>query len=177
MVKKIDYEAFKNPGAERSVTVNNRKPDGRTKTGSKMDIVKVLNLRDCHGLSFADIGKMLGFSRQNVNHCYKQFVKLFPDYQQTELYKDNKVSYLTQAEFILLQDLLDEDKRTKASLNNTGYVWDKVFNNNRAEQGKAGAGGVTVNIDIAYQEAEARSKTLRLGHGSVEVSVNTEDID
>jgi hypothetical protein len=138
-----------------------------------LDIKKILNLRDCHGLSFADIGRQLNCTRHAANYAYKQFTKQFPDYEQTKLYEANKISYLNQAEYLLLQDIVSEDKREKASLNNSGYVWDKVFGRNREEQGKGTGSGTTITIQMVYQEAEAHTKQIRQAHGQVQVSVNT----
>ena len=47
--------------------------------------------------------------------------------------------------------MADEEKRKKASLNNSGYVFNVVANNNRLEQGKATS---NVNFHVLSQTVE-----------------------
>ena len=158
------------PNAETQIAESTNLPN--PKKNGKLDIIKILKLRDAHGLSFADIGRQLGKPRQSIRFAYNRFVQHFPDYQQTELYNENKINYLTQVEYALLQEIMSTDKLKKASLNNIGYVWDKVFNNNRSEQGKS-SGGTHVTIQIAYQEAANSAKKLR-SNQQVEVRSGTD---
>ena len=64
----------------------------------------------------------------------------------------------------MLQDLSSEDKRAKASLNNVAYAFNQIHTARRLEEGKSTAGGVTVNIELTYQEATKASRELRMKH-------------
>ena len=58
-----------------------------------------------------------------------------------------------------------------ASLNNVAYSYNQIHTARRLEQG-LGGGGVTVSIEVVYQDAEAEAKALRKKHGKVQVSIN-----
>ena len=149
------------------------------KPKDSIDILKVVNLHDQNKLSFSKIGRLIGYSKSRVHQAYQDFYSMFPNVtsQEVRVYADNKPAYLNYAEYVVLQKLMDDDKLEKASTNNLGYVYDKLYGRNREERGLATSGGVTVNIEIAYQEATDRSRDLRLKHaGSSETIVMDNDL-
>lgn len=139
------------------------KPDGRTKHANKLDIRKVIKLKDVNGLSIAEISRQLGYSEPYIHKVYKDFRKLMPSAEVSETYDTNRASLLSGMEYKLLENLAKEEKLSKASLNNVAYAFNQIHTARRLEEGKA-TGGVTVNIEIAYQQATDQAKEMRLQH-------------
>ena len=148
----------------------NTKIDKRTKNGKKLDLAEVIKLKDVNNLSYNQIGKQLGYSGPYIHKAYNKFKDLVQDTDTSNNFSDNRVRILSSIEMNMLQDMVDKDKRTKASLNNVAYAFNQIHTARRLEEGKGVAGGVTVNIEIAYQEATDRSRDLRLKHIGQSVS-------
>ena len=134
------------------------------RNGKKLDIMQVLKLRDVHGLKWADISKQLGYSEPYIIKVYQDFRKIMPSHEISESYDANRTNLLSGMEYKMLQNMSNEDKLQKASLNNVAYAFNQIHSARRLEEGKGVAGGVTVNIEVAYQEATELSKALRLKH-------------
>jgi transcriptional regulator with XRE-family HTH domain len=148
------------------------KIDKRTKNGKSIDLKELLTLRYSKDLSINKIADLMGYSKQYVSTTLRSFSDLLPNPEILKTYEHNRASILSYAELNLLRDVTDDDKRSKASLNNTAYALDKIAMLRRLEEGKNVAGGVTVNIEIAYQEATELSRKVRLKHagtGSTEI--------
>ena len=159
------------------LTTKNTKIDKRTKNGKKLDLSEVIKLKDVNNLSYNQIGKQLGYSGPYIHKAYNKFKDLVQDTDTSNNFSDNRVRILSSIEMNMLQDMVDKDKRTKASLNNVAYAFNQIHTARRLEEGKGTAGGVTVNIEIAYQEATDRSRDLRLKHaGSSETIVTDNDL-
>ena len=153
------------------------KIDKRTKNGKKLDIAQVIKLKDINRLSFQDIANKTGYSKPYVHTAYTEFKKLLPSIPELETFKNNRANLLSGIEYKMLQNIADDDKISKASLNNVAYSFNQIHTARRLEEGKGTAGGVTVNIEIAYQEATDRSRNIRLKHiGSNEPIVIDNDL-
>ena len=153
-----------------NLTLHNNKIDKRTKNGKKLDIRKVLKLKDVNGLSFAEIARALDYSEPYIHKVYKAFKSFMPSGEISESYETNRSNLLSGMEYKLLQNLAKEDKLKKASLNNVAYAFNQIHTARRLEEGKGIAGGVTVNIEIAYQEATELSRNIRMKHAGSSVS-------
>jgi len=103
----------------------------------KVDVAKALELRVKKGLSFKEISRYFDCSLQAVEQSLSKFTKLLKDDLNIETYKINKADILSSMELTLINDLADEGKRDKASLNNIAYALKEVNNMNRLEQGQA----------------------------------------
>ena len=153
------------------------KIDKRTKNGKKLDLAEVIKLKDVNNLSYNQIGKQLGYSGPYIHKAYNKFKDLVQDTDTSNNFSDNRVRILSSIEMNMLQDMVNVDKREKASLNNVAYAFNQIHTARRLEEGKGTAGGVTVNIEIAYQEATDRSRNIRLKHiGSSEPIVIDNDL-
>ena len=147
-----------------ALKIPDTKIDKRTKNGKKLDLAELIKLKDVNNLSYDQIGKQLGYTSPYLHRAYKKFKNLIQDTDTSNVFSDNRVRILSAIELNMLQDMGDKDKRTKASLNNVAYAFNQIHTARRLEEGKGTAGGVTVNIEIAYQEATDRSRDLRLKH-------------
>ena len=147
------------------------KIDKRTKNGKKLDIAQVIKLRDVQELSFPEIGKIVGYDQGYINRMYHQFKGMVKDADTTNTFTHNRTNILTSMELDLLQNMSKPDKLEKASLNNIAYTYNQIHTARRLEEGKGTAGGVTVNIEIAYQEATELSRKVRLKHAGTGTTV------
>ena len=136
----------------------------KRKSGTKLDLGQVIKLRDVKGLSFGEISDITGYARQYIHRAYKEFKSLIQDSDITTAFSDNRVNILSSIEMTMLRNLSDKGKLKKASLNNVAYAFNQIHTARRLEDGKSTAGGTTINIQIAYQEATDRSKALRAKH-------------
>jgi hypothetical protein len=100
-------------------------------------------------MTYREIEKQTGIDHSTIHKKYSDVIALF-DPEKIERYEANKPSVLSGAEKILLQDMLDPDKREKASLNNVAYAYDKVFQANRLERGQS-----TDNTSIIIKEIKS----------------------
>ena len=106
-------------------------------TGVKLDVGKAYELRFTRGLSYAVIGKIFGCSAAVVQRVLVRFEKLIGNPQEVKAYDENRPQLLNAIEQRLVEDIGDETKRAKASLNNVAYALTQVSNLRRLEQGKA----------------------------------------
>ena len=104
--------------------------------GTKLDVGKAYELRQ-RGLTYQEIGDRYGVTNGAVHLQLKRFQALLPDPGVTKHYDDHRANVLTAVEHALVQDMLDPERRAKASLNNTAYAFQQVANLRRLEQGKA----------------------------------------
>jgi len=145
------------------------------KNKNKLDVAQVIKLRNVNKLSFGKIADITGCTRQSVHRAYHKFIDVLQDTDITETFESNRANILTSIEMSLLQDLCDAEKRKKASLNNVAFAYSKVNDARRLEQGKSASGGVTVTIEIAYQQAQDLATKARLKHAGSSVSSKDRD--
>lgn len=105
--------------------------------GRKIDVAKALELRIKKGMSYSDIGQYFGCSKQGVEKALSRYIRLLHDDLDIEAYETNKASLLSSLELELLTELVDPNKRQKATLGNVAYALDKVNNINRLQRGQA----------------------------------------
>ena len=139
--------------------------DGRTKNGKPLDLKQVFKLR-AEGKTNADISKLLGYSQPYIGKVIKQFKKILKHPDVLDTYNNNRTQVLNSIELTLLDNMVQEDKLQKASLNNVAYAMTQTSNLRRLESGES-----TVNVGIAIEHKLA--KALEKAHGTT----NTIDTD
>jgi hypothetical protein len=140
------------------------KIDKRTKNGKKLDLSKLIELREVNGLPFEKIGKILNYDHTYLWRQYEKFKDVIQPSEITKSYSNNRIKILNSLELNMLHDLANEGKREKASLNNVAYAFNQIHTARRLEEGKGVAGGITISIEVAYQDATNQAKALRLQH-------------
>ena len=130
--------------------------DKRHKNGNKIDLVKLIELRDVKRLSWGQIGKLLDYTAPYCHKAYHEFKKLLPNAVNLNTYRENRVAILDSVEMELIKDLSDEDKRKKASLNNTAYAMGQISQLRRLEDGKT-----TSNIGVGVEVIWRQTRWLR----------------
>ena len=98
-----------------------------------IDINKALELRVKKGMTYKDIGTYFDCTKQAVQQALKKFTALILEPGELAAYRGVKGEILESVEAHLLNDLVDTDKRQKASLNNTAYALNTVANMTRLE--------------------------------------------
>ena len=114
------------------------------------DTAKIYQLHFEQGLSFTEIGKLYGTTKQAVYDRLHRLLQILPNREQLEVYKKNKPTILNAAEMKVLGYLLDDEKLEKASLNNAAFTFTQLTQARRLEEGKT-----TVNIGLKTQLVEA----------------------
>jgi len=123
-------------------TEDDRIPDPIEKYNHKLDISKAITLRLKNGLTYKEIGDILGCSKQAVWERLKNFTKLLEDPASISAYEDNKSKLFSAAELKLLTEILDPAKLEKASINNVAYAFSQV-----AREGHLARGEATSNVN------------------------------
>ena len=119
-----------------------------------IDVKEALKLRLTKGYTYQEIADKYGVTKQAVHKQLKSLVNILEDTNQAQAYKLHKQDILTNAEYLMLVDMCDPDKREKASLNNAAYAFNTIFQANRLESDKSTS---NLAIDgILAQKAEAQ---------------------
>ena len=109
------------------------------------DVSAALNLRLNNGLSYAQIGKIQGVSKQSIHRCIKN---LLPP-PEIKLYQDHRADILSHLQVKLLANV-DEARLKKASayqlIGSMGLLYDKE----RIERGLS-----TANLSMLMADIEA----------------------
>ena len=122
---------------------------------NQIDVSRAFKLRAVNRLSYGEIAKQLNCSKSGVYDALQPFLKLIDNPNEVQAYVQNKEFVFNALEWELVKDLTDEDKRKKASLNNTAFTFNTVANQNRLEQGKATANIANIHeISLTIKEAQ-----------------------
>ena len=130
--------------------------DGRLKKSKPISMVKVVELRN-QGLSFKQIGTLLGYAGAYCFRVYQKFNELLPRPEILEAYSHNRIDLLNSTELLMLENLHDRDKLKDASLNNVAYSLGQVSNLRRLEAGQS-TSNVGISIEAKLSKALDRSK-------------------
>lgn len=122
------------------------KVDGRTKNGTKIDLAKVIQLKEVHNMSYAQIGKQLGYSAPYVMKTYRKFKELLPSVNDSGFYTEHRADLINSVETKMLLEMANEDRLKKASVNNVAYAFQQLHNARRLEQDKS-----TANVGVSIQ--------------------------
>ena len=123
--------------------------------GSKINLPQAVKLYYEKGYSIRDVANHFGVTKQAVSNRFKTFAKYLPDPEAIQAYRHNRVAVLDAVESVYVSDLIDPEKRQKASLNNVAYSFQQVHSARRLESGLS-----TENVNvIARLEGIERSLT------------------
>lgn len=114
-------------------------------TNIGINVEEAYKMRVVNGLTFKQIGKHFKCSPQAVQQRLKNFLVLLDDPKAQAVYEQNTARLLNTGARILFTDMLDSNKRASASLNNTAYAFNTVYNASRLEAGKS-------NLNVSVRE-------------------------
>ncbi|MCF6155694.1 MAG: hypothetical protein E3K36_10660 [Candidatus Brocadia sp.] len=126
----------------------------------KIDVEEALKLRIKHRLSFEEIGKRFDCSAQAVQQRLSKFLAILKDPDVLRAYEENKSAILSSIEMEMLQKMLDPETLQKASLNNTAYTFQQVFNANRLTKGQATEIHDQFTFQASLEEIRKRKEEL-----------------
>jgi hypothetical protein len=95
--------------------------------------------------TYQEIADHFGCAKQSVHEALKPFTNIMKSHGELKTFRDNQVALLESLLGNLTADISDPDKRKKASLNNTAYAYDRIFNSLRLLKGES-----TENIENAH---------------------------
>lgn len=108
-----------------------------TRRRSKLDPLKVYQLRVNNRLSYNQIADQLDCSKSSVIECLQRFSQTIHSPDDKSAYEAIRVQAMTTVEEKLMASLTDPDKIAKASLNNVAYAFQQIHTARRLEEGKA----------------------------------------
>ena len=115
-----------------------KRTGGRSyKQDTLFDLKRALELRFNKGMTFAEIGQVMGMSKQAVHHQFKTLRNFFNEPELLTAYQARPEPLLSAAASKLLATLVDSDKLAKASIFHTAYAFEKVSSQLRLEKGQA----------------------------------------
>ena len=142
------------------VKVGNYTPvkiDKRTKNGKKLDIAQVIQLKDTNGLSFSKIGKMLDYSPGYIHKAYNEFKNILPSPEILDTYVQNKDRVFQGVEQKIVANIADEERLSKANVQQLGNVLKNVSNLRRLEAGQT-TQNIGVGLEIRLAKALEKSR-------------------
>jgi hypothetical protein len=135
--------------------------DDKLPQSAKVDIKKAVRMRYKNGMTYQQIGDYFGVSKQCIFEQLGPIANLIKSEGQVESYTENQVDILQGLLLELTSDIADKGKRSKASLNNAAYAFDRIFNALRLLQDKSTANIATrSDHEASLQEVEARIAEL-----------------
>lgn len=129
-------------------------------TTSKYDFRKLFRLRYQNQLTLDEISELSGVPRSTLSMLYAEVDKFIKNPEALTIYDCNKPQFLKSMEYTLLQEMMDEDKRKKASLNNVAYAFQQIHVARRLEEGLS-TGNLAVNVEKTLQNAHEKAQKMR----------------
>ena len=116
---------------------------------SKLDLSRVLKLRLVNKLTYPEIAKQFGCSKQAIHKALGRVAHLMDRPEALDAYQDHKDNILAAAQLEVIDNLVDPVRLKKASVNNLAYAAQSLDNMIRLQRGET-----TSNIGYAdYSKA------------------------
>lgn len=103
----------------------------------KVDALRVLKLRLYSHLSYDQIAKQMGCCKATVGNILSRFKDIVENPETVDAYEKTRGKILSAVEWEFIGDLMDKEKRQKASLNNVAYAFQQIFNARRLTEGQS----------------------------------------
>ena len=128
-------------------------------TGNHCDLSKALKLRIINGLSYEEIGKLTGTSKQAVHQALKPFLEMLQNPDAIQTYRDNRALLFDAAAVQLLQHAIDEAKLKQTGPGTLIRALSELFKMARLETGES-TENIAQKVEIVSDET--REKLDRL---------------
>jgi predicted DNA-binding protein YlxM (UPF0122 family) len=122
----------------------------------KFSLQSALKLRYVNGLTLDQIANKFKVSKQAVSEKINKYIGILPNPEEIKAFKSLKGILLTGVEQVLVQQILDPEKLSKASLNNAAYAFSQIDQALRLELGQS-----TQNIDTHVDITVSSVASLR----------------
>ena len=148
-----------------------RKPDPPLikldENSNNIDLSKALSLRFHNRLSYGDIAKSMGVTKQAVHKAITKFMAHIDEPEAVESFKSARADLLTAAQLTVLRSVVDPTKLEKASTNNAAYALRQLFDMERLERGESTSNIAYHNIDGKISDLDNKEAELRRQLGDV----------
>lgn len=138
--------------------------DGRalrvTKQAKGVDVGKALKLRLNNQLSYAQIGELLGASKQMIHQALQPFLGLLDNPEAIQGYRDNKAVLLDSVQLQMITDMIDKEKRQKATLGNAAYAAKQLDDMIRLERGQSTNNISHLDLNSKLEEIARKRETI-----------------
>ena len=124
---------------------------------------KIIELRN-KGLSYTDIGSLLGCTRENICQRLKPYRS---EVDNLKSFKDNKADILAVHQSRLLNNLTDEDIKKSSGYQKVG-MFSVLHNQERLERGES-------TQNIAYADLTKNMTELQAKRKALEIELGIED--
>jgi len=127
---------------------------------NRIDVAKAFDLRYNHGLTYSQIGEKYGVTKSAVHQALTKFEQVLKNAHQLPAYTEHRRTILNVAEMELVSDLLDPERREKASLNNTAFAFGKIHEARRLEEDLSTSNNDLRVLTIKEEDIKRRLKAI-----------------
>jgi len=129
---------------------------------AKIDIGEALKLRLVNRLSYGQIAKLLGVTKQSVEARLKKVIRLLDNHELIEEFENRRSNILSSAELELLYHVLDPAKLEKAGLGEVSRAFAQIANQRRLTRGESTQNlGISLRIEDLVNLKEKKMQELR----------------
>ena len=169
-----------NPDTDNLPEPSARASDDQVDNRSKVDWKKAFSQRFIKGWSLSELAKTYGVSKQCLSKAFKPFNDLLKYSGITPIYDQKRSELFKAVEVQMLLDIVDEEKRKKATQGNAAYAFDKVHGARMIEENKMPQGGdITIILQgkhakLIAEEQEITRQLADLRQGAITVNEDSE---
>lgn len=121
---------------------------------------EMIKLRYKHNMSINQIADKMGCHKVTVFRKLQKYLKLLPNPEEIENYRQNKTTLLDGLELKVYEEMSNPEKLKDASFNNLAYGFQNISTQNRLEKGLATARIDSVSITASLSELDKRKADL-----------------
>jgi hypothetical protein len=126
------------------------------------DIAEIVKLRFSSRLSYEDIGKITGYSREKISKLCEPFKIIMEEPERIAAFKGNEASLLDGVRMLMVQGMVDQlsdkERRETLDLSRLTYGYGVLFDKARLERGESTA-NVKLSLAELVQQAHAQDIT------------------
>ena len=131
----------------------------------KLPLEEMIKLRYKHNMSINQIADKMGCHKSTVFRKLEKYLKILPNPEEVESYRQNKTMYLEGLELKVYEEMSNPDKLKDASFNNLAYGFQNISTQNRLEKGlvtsRIESFYVTASLDDLERRKQELLKTVR----------------
>jgi predicted DNA-binding protein YlxM (UPF0122 family) len=129
---------------------------------AKIDIGEALRLRLENRLSYGQIAKLMGVTKQAVEARLSKVLRLLQNHEVIDEFENARGNILSSAELELLYHLLDPEKLRKAGLGDVSKAFAQVANQRRLTLGQSTQNiGMSLKIENIVTMRDKKLQELR----------------
>ena len=131
------------------------------RNNGKLNLAELLRLRYQRGFSLQEIADKIGGTKQAVYLALQRISAYLPSTSQVDAYRENRAAFLDAVETKLVAHMLDDEKLSKASINNLAFASRQITDMRRLETGQSTANINSITRLIEQSHADLVSDAKR----------------